>query len=115
MWEDRDCTPAESLFFDEHTGIRWHTDDLCEDQICVIHNPSNHALRTWPMVLREHTLIERQCTHGIGHPDPDSYRALNRINYGDEEIDFGFGIHGCDGCCTRALQAPLVTSSHEAW
>jgi hypothetical protein len=79
----------------------WHHNTVCHGQFCVIHNPSDHHLRHWPMIMRETTLIERHCQHGVGHPDPDSYRALNRIHYGQEDYEYGFGYHGCDGCCKR--------------
>jgi hypothetical protein len=39
---------------------------------CVIHNPSKHSMRDWPLILRSSGLLERQCPHGVGHPDPDS-------------------------------------------
>lgn len=63
------------------------------DRNCAIHNPSNHHMIDWPMVLRESTLIERVCEHGIGHPDPDS------LNYFMARGQDWMGIHGCDGCC----------------
>jgi hypothetical protein len=36
--------------------------------------------------------MERKCTHGVGHPDPDEIRIIN----GEDD-----GTHGCDGCCIR--------------
>lgn len=47
------------------------------------------------MLLRSSGLIERECRHGIGHPDPDSV-AYFRIN--DPE-GWALATHGCDGCC----------------
>jgi hypothetical protein len=35
-------------------------------------------------------MMERICTHGIGHPDPDDFRI---------RMGFDSGVHGCDGCC----------------
>lgn len=104
-------TPAEEKFFEERHHIRWHSDTACVGQNCVIHHPSDHNLRTWPMVLRETALIERVCPHGIGHPDPDSWRAMNRLDYGNENVSYGWQIHGCDGCC---LKQPIPTL-HEAF
>jgi len=46
------------------------------------------------MVWRQwHGLFERQCPHGIGHPDPDD--VAYRLSIGDDYA----GTHGCDGCC----------------
>jgi hypothetical protein len=47
----------------------------------------------WPKALRETTLIERLCSHGIGHPDPDSLAHL------DPRGRLMLDVHGCDGCC----------------
>ena len=60
---------------------------------CVIHFPSDHRMRAWPMILRETALVERVCDHDIGHPDPDSVMWFDSIGIR------GYGIHGCDGCC----------------
>jgi hypothetical protein len=35
------------------------------------------------------------CPHGIGHPDPDS------VAFFEKNGDTGFGVHGCDGCCSK--------------
>lgn len=104
-------TISEVIFFDAHP-YSWHPQDRCQGTHCVIHNPSAHPMRSWPMNIRETALIERLCRHSIGHPDPDSWRAMNRLDYGNAEIDYGYQIHGCDGCCTAALQA---TSTHTVW
>ena len=66
----------------------------CRDG-CAIHAPSYHSMREWPQLMRETYLIERLCSHGIGHPDPDSVAFLNRRG------DDGWGAHGCDGCCSN--------------
>lgn len=72
---------------------RVHPAKLCEGTLCSIHNPSEHRMREWPMLLRETALIERTCEHGVGHPDPDSAAFMDR-RFGP-----GWGTHGCDGCC----------------
>jgi hypothetical protein len=36
--------------------------------------------------------MERICSHGIGHPDPDDISIIN----GKDD-----GAHNCDGCCIR--------------
>lgn len=78
---------------------RVHPRSLCDGNFCSLHNPSNHGLVGWPMLLRETGLIERLCGHGVGHPDPDSAQWM------DERLNPGvrvWGIHGCDGCCYEA-------------
>lgn len=45
----------------------------------------------WTTITRETGLIEHVCVHGVGHPDPESAKELGE----------GWGIHGCDGCCSR--------------
>lgn len=62
--------------------------------ICCIHNPSDHHMIEWPQNWRgDKGMMERICTHGIGHPDPDDL-AVRTTEWA--------GIHGCDGCCTRS-------------
>jgi hypothetical protein len=47
-------------------------------------------MRAFPQLWRgDKNMMERICSHGIGHPDPDE------INLDKN----GRGIHGCDGCC----------------
>lgn len=106
-------TAAEQEFFNERAGWRWHSRDICRrtrtralaENIalnhCVIHNPSDHNMRTWPMHLRETNLIERLCPHGIGHPDPDSARAMDFITWNRVDHPYGYDQHGCDGCCKK--------------
>ena len=74
--------------------IRYHDAEACAGQHCTLHNPSDHHMRDWPLTLRETTLMERKCPHGIGHPDPDSLAHLQRVAPGG-----AWDIHGCDGCC----------------
>ena len=65
---------------------------------CAVHRPSEHHMRSWPMLLRSSTLLERLCPHGVGHPDPDSAAYLDWR----DGID-SWGLHGCDGCCSVIL------------
>ena len=61
----------------------------CKGAHCIIHNPSDHHMRDWPLVWRgDKRMFERTCRHGVGHPDPDGYYP----NKSDT-------VHGCDGCC----------------
>jgi hypothetical protein len=49
-----------------------------------------------PLVWREDRspqILERMCTHGIGHPDFDSAAYLDSIGQATLKV------HGCDGCC----------------
>lgn len=92
-----------AVMLDEYvaTGGRLHSPYACRGEWCVIHNPSNHHMREWPRILRENTLIERRCPHGIGHPDPDSAAYFERIG---REV----GAHSCDGCCRKTPAEPEV-------
>lgn len=68
-----------------------HKKDVCDGQYCTIHNRSNHAMRSWPQNWRtDRKIMERVCSHGVGHTDPDDY-ALFR--------GWDDGVHACDGCC----------------
>ena len=67
-----------------------HDPKFCEGSPCVIHNLTDHHMRSWPQHYREDSrLMERICTHGVGHPDPDL-------------PDQGDKVHGCDGCCIES-------------
>lgn len=70
-----------------------HSRALCEGRACVIHHPSDHRMRDWPLIWRDDRgFFERACPHGIGHPDPDD------VQY-HQSIGRDIGLHGCDGCC----------------
>lgn len=69
-----------------------HPAQRCAGLPCVVHNPSNHHMRDWPLNWRaDVALMERICEHGIGHPDPDD--LAYRISVGLATV------HGCDLCC----------------
>jgi len=79
----------------EHRYIRIsaHEKEQCVGRACTIHNRSDHHMRSFKQNWRfDIGMMERICSHGVGHPDPDEYRILNG------ELD---GTHGCDGCCIR--------------
>ena len=78
-----------------------HEEDLCIGEFCTIHNRSDHSMRKFPQHWRgDRGIMERICTHGIGHPDPDEYKlTLNEYE----------GIHGCDGCCSEDYVDPNCT------
>lgn len=73
-----------------------HEDDVCVNEVCSIHNRTDHSMRSFPQHWRnDRGIMERICEHNCGHPDPDDFSILN----GDDD-----GIHGCDGCCVPALE-----------
>lgn len=64
------------------------------DGPCVIHRPSEHHLRAWPLHWRgDRGIFERICEHGIGHPDPDQFAYWRRTGQHSQDV------HGCCGCC----------------
>lgn len=94
---------ANKFKVDERTTLTNVHDESaeCRKYGCVIHCPSDHHMRDWPLIWRTGGLFdikpphfERQCPHGIGHPDPDSVGYLMR--HGE---DPSITVHGCDGCC----------------
>lgn len=75
-----------------------HPSSRCAGEWCVLHNPSDHHMRDWPTLWRaDRRLMERTCSHGVGHPDPDDL-AFHRRHDRDWQ-----GVHGCDGCCRADL------------
>lgn len=95
--------------------VNVHPADNCGGQPCVIHNPTGHHMRSWPLHWRgDRGIFERICPHGVGHPDPDQFayweqaRKSWRPPLSADVIDDlyplgnpfdGLGVHGCDGCC----------------
>lgn len=72
-----------------------HDIHACSGVGCAVHDrPSSHRLASAPLNWREdRNILERICTHGVGHPDRDSAIYLESIGQGIENV------HGCDGCC----------------
>ena len=69
-----------------------HPSSACAGQYCTIHNRSNHSMRSFPQHWRtDRAIMERICSHGVGHPDPDDPKFKNEYE----------AVHGCDGCCER--------------
>lgn len=86
------------------TLVNVHTQDQCSGEHCVIHNPSDHHMKDWPLHWRgDKKEMERTCPHGVGHPDPDDVAHQKRIR--PKYVDG----HGCDGCCRTPL--PVVEST----
>lgn len=74
--------------------LKVHNRLLCQGDYCCVHNPSNHPLKNAPLNWRaDRGMMERICSHGVGHPDPDDmlFKKTNNIPYDS--------IHGCDWCC----------------
>lgn len=93
--------PEEYDLFARPDGsmVQTHGAKHCKGTQCCLHNPSNHKMATWPIVLREdkNWLCERMCEHGVGHPDPDSVAWLKiRLS---EDAGSWMTVHGCCGCC----------------
>lgn len=89
---------ASEPVFGAHQGastlVNVHGADRCAGRHCVVHNPSDHHMRTWPLNWRDDRgMMERVCPHFIGHPDPDD------MAYHREVVRKDLGVHGCDGCC----------------
>lgn len=77
------------------TKIWTHKSGTCAGQQCTIHNMSNHSMRSFPQHWRsDRGIMERICSHGVGHPDPDDYIC----NQNEWER-----VHGCDGCCASEV------------
>jgi hypothetical protein len=76
-------------------NVRIHDPEACKGQFCPFHNPSDHPLKDAPINIRfdKMALVERLCSHGVGHDDPDSVAYLH-----SKAQDWA-GVHGCDGCC----------------
>lgn len=96
-------------------GGRTHTRAQCRatrkqgaPKGCVLHKPTLHKLTGSPQILRSSTLIEDQCQHGVGHPNPDSAAFLNW-----RDGSHSWGVHGCDGCCGAYEPKPAVEPEGE--
>jgi hypothetical protein len=78
---------------------------------CVIHRPTPHHMRLWPLVWRDDRgIFERGCAHGIGHPDPDQF------DYWRETATMYRAVHSCDGCCRPPFPGdPEVQARWSTW
>src|ERR1044072_6161338 len=70
-----------------HKIVNVHRREDCNGT-CVIHNPTDHHIRSWTLLWRnDRGLFERLCpTHGTGHPDPD-HLAGRRERLGKHSTD----------------------------
>ncbi len=87
--KDRFGRPITTLIGGQ-TLVNVHDADKCHGEYCTIHNNSDHHMKDWPQNWRpDRGIMERLCSHGVGHPDPD-----------DPAMKFDYErIHGCDMCC----------------
>lgn len=70
----------------------------CREHGCVIHAPSDHYTSHLPTHWRDDRgLMERMCSHGVGHPDPDDLNFIRRTR--GDKVASAEAVHGCDGCC----------------
>lgn len=78
--------------------VNVHSETACRGRECVVHRPSDHSMRTFPLHWRgDRGIFERICSHGTGHPDPDQFGYWVE-RYGEYEAD-AIMAHGCCGCC----------------
>lgn len=93
------------LIATHNQGIwKTHGVDACRGTVCVVHAPSEHHMRDWPLGFSAATtsygqvlLGTRTCEHGVVHPDPDSLAYLRDVTH--QLSPAVFGHTGCDGCC----------------
>lgn len=92
------------------TSIHQESDD-CREHGCTIHNPSEDSEAIGKRFWRaDRGIMERQCQHGVGHPDPDSVRFWQR-EHGDDFASL-HSVHGCDGCCSEPYGVPGWSASY---
>lgn len=90
-------TQYDEVFLVGGRPLLVHRQEYCAGRNCSIHNPSDHPLKAAPHMWRsDRGLMERECEHGIGHPDPDDLEFKRRTGHHDM---YTLGLHGCDGCC----------------
>ena len=71
-------------------------------QGCVIHAPSDHPMKAFRTHWREDRhIMERLCSHGIGHPDPDDMDYLTSVGHNKDNYQ---SVHGCDGYCIKKVE-----------
>jgi hypothetical protein len=79
----------------EHSDMvfkRAHSKGSCRGPYCTIHNRSDHHMRSFPQIWNPMIFcMQRVCTHGIGHPDPDEINNDVVVKI-DHETN-------CCGCC----------------
>lgn len=70
-----------------------HTVMRCAPEPCVLHNPTDHHMRDWPVSWHgDARVMGRVCSHHVWHPDPDD-------NFRERYRAHGGLLHICDSCC----------------
>ena len=68
----------------------------CRTYGCVIHNPSDNCMSSFPSHWRtDRGIMERICPCGIGHIDVDQLNFIRRTK--GEKAAYYESIHGCCG------------------
>ena len=94
MWAGKSTDEVFGIGIDDGVLYNVHPAEQCEGRPCVLHNPSDHHMRSWPTLFRADLgIMERTCSHGVGHPDPDD------MDWHESQGRGSLGTHGCDGCC----------------
>lgn len=57
-----------------------------------------HSMHGWPLSRRASGLLEAVCSHGCGHPIPESVVWMDA--HGPIGARGTWGVHGCCGCCS---------------
>lgn len=92
---------VERIYTLENTDIVMitHSPSQCVAQVCVVHNKTDHSMRSFPQHWRsDRGIFERICSHGAGHPDEDQIPFWKATRGEDWKYEM---VHGCCGCCCR--------------
>ena len=105
---------ATDPFLGTHQGVAVresvHPTTACAGRHCGIHNPSDHHMRSWPLVWRgDKGVMERTCPHGVGHPDADD--AAYPVSVGRE----AWTNRACEGRCRETLRLIAQSSRRAPW
>ena len=66
-------------------------------------------MRNFPQFFRFDTgIMERNCSHGVGHPDPDEYLLWKPGGW-------AVALHGCDGCCEGTNYPKVEENEDNGW
>lgn len=102
--------PTEHRSFDQHVDIAQFTNTIalvhtylnCATP-CAIHDPSDHHMRNLPVFYRsDRNIVERCCSDGVWHPDPDQVTRWQETLSHAEAV--AQSTHGC--CKNRCCEAP---------
>lgn len=89
---------SEVAKINQRQSLIVHDAAECTGDGCPIHAPTDHHMKDWPKVWRwDRGLMERECEHGIGHPDPDHLTHTERLR--GKAAAKAEAVHGCCGCC----------------